>query len=668
MTNRRLDRTTWILAAVAVFVIYGTLLLLRPAYFLRDDNATFFLPQYVFNARAVAEDGRLPLVNFHQYLGTPYLANGQSAVLYPGIYLAVGCAEILFGDPRHTMDILALLHLTAAAAAMALLLRALGTSRWVAGLGGVLWATFPFLPEVGRNWIIVTYTAMILPLLLLCLERLIRSPTIFRAATLAAVMTLYLFQGYVQYPLLASLLNGVYLIARWILDHDARTLWRAQLTALAAAFVGTLFLTAPLLLPMLQAKTVSSYRTGPLSYDEFLSNAMPLDAFFKAQIFHMAPQVIHQSNGSIFYVGAPILLALLAVFLFRRQPEAAPFLAAGCAAAVAFLCTTQAYGLVYGVPLLSSFRWPFKSFLLFLAFATVAAAGTCDLLRRRRPRLGTALVLLFFGGAIATNLAVIFNPKNDLPFGPNGLERDVADLVAETHARLPLAEDGRVVSLWLSPGEPRISRFLVFNFSTLAQTYHLGGYDPLVSRQHRKLAMGLEFSNIFRWGLTRKALDHLSAWSVRYLLVPEDDRLRPLLTAWPRLRLLSTKDGFEVWENPAALPIASFIEDPYHPVPHIWSTNEIRVYPQGQSGALRLTLASLPEYRASVDGRPATLAEDPRQRLVVNVPPGTEEVVVLYVSSRFRLGTGLALIAVLTFCAAWYRLKQGHREHRPSRI
>jgi len=660
MGNRRLDLTVCTLAAVAVLVIYGILTMLRSAYFLRDDNATFFLPQYVFNARAVATDGRLPLVNFHQYLGTPYLANGQSAVLYPGVYLAVGCAKFLFGDTRHTMDVLALLHLAAAAAAMALLLQGFGTSRWIAGLGGVLWATFPFVPEVGRNWIIVTYTAMILPLQLLCLERLIRGPTVSRAATLAAVMALYLYQGYVQYPLLVALLDGVYLSARWILDHDARQRFRAQLVALSAATVGSLLLAAPLLLPMLQAKTASVYRTGTLSYAEFLSNTMPLDAFWKAQALHMEPRVIHQSNGSVFFVGVPILLALISVFLFRRHPAAAPFLATGCAAVVAFLSSTQAYGVVYGVPLLSSFRWPFKSFLLFLGFATVAAAGTCELLKRRQPRWGAALVLVLFGGSIATNLAVIFDPKNDLPFGPNGLERDVAELVADTHARLPHAEEGRVVSLWLSPGEPRISRFLVFNFSTLAQTYHLGGYDPLVSRQHLELAMGLEFSNIFRWSLTPKALDHLSAWSVRYLLVPEDDRLRPLLTAWPQLRLLSAGDGFEVWENPAALPIAAFIEDPYRRVQHIWGTNEIRLFPQGQGGALRLTLAPLPGYQASVDGRPATLAEDPRQRLVVNVPPGTEEVVVRYINPPFRLGIGLALLAVLTFFAAWYRLEQ-HR-------
>ena len=94
-----------------------------PSYFLWDDNATFFLPQYAFNWRTLAEHGELPLVSFHQYLGYLYHGSGQSAVLYPVVYLAAGLSQALLGDLRHTMDVLATLHLAAGALAMSVLLR-----------------------------------------------------------------------------------------------------------------------------------------------------------------------------------------------------------------------------------------------------------------------------------------------------------------------------------------------------------------------------------------------------------------------------------------------------------------------------------------------------------------------------------------------------------------
>ena len=42
-------------------------------FFLVGDNVTYFLPSYVYNWRAVIEQGTIPLINFHQFLGQTYL-------------------------------------------------------------------------------------------------------------------------------------------------------------------------------------------------------------------------------------------------------------------------------------------------------------------------------------------------------------------------------------------------------------------------------------------------------------------------------------------------------------------------------------------------------------------------------------------------------------------
>lgn len=632
-----------------------------PSYFLWDDNSSFFLPQYAFNWRTLVAHGELPLVNFHQYLGYLYHGSGQSAVLYPVVYLAAGIAQGLLGDLRHTMDVLAALHLVGGALAMSVLLRnQLGVQRWIAVGGGLLWVTFPFLAQVGRNWIVVTYSALILPLNLLALEGLVRRPSPARIAALAAVKALYFYQGYVQYPVLAALLDLFYLGARWLLDSEVRRLWRRAAGAYAAAILGCGLLAAPVLLPMLEAKSLSAYRTGSLSFAEFISNAMPLESFFAAQLLRPTGPVIHQAGASIFYVGAPCLLALVLLLLpsLRGRSGAGPFAAAGLVALIALLFSTRAYGMAYWLPLLSSFRWPFKFFLLFLFFTTVAVAGTCELVRRRRPRDGYWLAALLLTVAIVTNLAVLFDPANDRPFGPNRFHGTVEELVTETAERLGDPAAGRVVSLWLTPNEPRIARYLIFNFASLANAYHLGGYDPLIARSRLELAMGLEFSNIFRWDLDPRALEHLSSWSVRYLLVPAREELRSKIEALPLLQRISSRDGIDVWENPAAWPFAAFVDSPYQGLETRFLANEVRISTSGRSGPIRITLAPLASYRAYADGRPVPLAETPSRHLVVEAPPESREIRIRFEDSGIRLGTALALLALLGFGGWIYRAKR----------
>ena len=649
-------------SALTALALYGLLLGQRPGYFAWDDNVGFFLPQYVYNARALSEHGRLPLLNFHQYLGHRHLASGQSAVLYPPVYGAVWTAEVVFGDVRHTMDLLALFHLAAAAGAMTLLLLQLSIRKRLAFWGGLLWVTFPFVPEVGRNWIVVTGTAFFLPLEIFLLERLIRRPGAGRGVALALAKTLFFLQGYVQYVVMVTLAEGVYLLLRWTFDGQARELWRDHLRALIPAALGSLALGAPLLLPMLESKALSAYRTGQLSFEEFLSNTMPWRVFGQAQWLEMAPEVIHQGNGSVFFVGLPFLLSLGVLPFLRgrgaeRADEAgfwAPPLAALGTSLLFLLASSRFWGVVYTVPVLSSFRWPFKHFLLFLGFGTVAALACGEILLRRSPKAGSFLVPGMLLLAITIHIGVLLDPANDRPFGPSRLEEDVQVLVEETRERLGDPEAGRVISLWLLPNAPHISRYLVFNFATLARAHHLGGYDPLVARWNLDLAMNLEFSNIFRWSLERESLDHLSAWSVRYFLIPEEERLQGLLEAFPQLRRRSSKNGIEVWENPAAVPFAALADAPYDALEVRWGIDEVRIRTEGRGGDLRLTLLPWPGYEAEADGRSVELVMDSRQRLVARVPSGTEEVVQRGRDPRFRIGLALAFVAILAFYA-WVR-------------
>ena len=55
--------------------------------------------------------GELAQYNFHQFLGYPFLAAGQTGVLYPLNYLAVFLSRMLLGHSFLAVDLLVVMHL-----------------------------------------------------------------------------------------------------------------------------------------------------------------------------------------------------------------------------------------------------------------------------------------------------------------------------------------------------------------------------------------------------------------------------------------------------------------------------------------------------------------------------------------------------------------------------
>ena len=86
----------------------------RPCFFLHDDNATWFTGAYAHDFRVLTETGRVAEVNYYQYGGEPFLEQGQTAVLYPPVYLGAALARWVSGDLRWTIEWIAAEHLSIA--------------------------------------------------------------------------------------------------------------------------------------------------------------------------------------------------------------------------------------------------------------------------------------------------------------------------------------------------------------------------------------------------------------------------------------------------------------------------------------------------------------------------------------------------------------------------
>lgn len=650
-------------AALLAFCALLALLLLQllePFFFLRDDNATHFLAAYTYAYDALVGAGELPLVNQHQFLGHTFLASGQTGVLHAGLYPATALWRAAGGDARGIVDLLATLHLALGGAGMLLLLRSLGVRRSLAFPLALGWALFPFGVLVARSWVFVTYVMAYLPWNTWLLLRFLERPTARRGALLALVKTLFLLTGYVQYMVIASFFELAFLALRFFLERRGGR-WRREAAAIAAIFGLTALLSAPLLVPLWNAKQASAERAGRISTETALSFALGPADFARAQLLYPREGALFRfGSGAAFYLGLPVLLAL-GVAARRRRELGSTQLAALGAGLFALAMSTLLYFLLYLTPLFASLRWPFKNFPVAGFFLLLAAAGGAGLFAAggpRKARLAAALLWL----NVALQLTLFLVPAWRQPFGPHRFDRPVEQL-RESPLMRAIGEDGRAIAL-IAPQDPPMAPApirLGFLYATLAGKYHLAGYDPLLAQLNHELApptsanTELLFSPA-AWPSIRSSLE---ARSGRYLLVAADSALRPALAADPAVRLLAESEGTLVFELKSALPIVLRLEDGA-PLPFRWKVGglELDLPADFPGGHLLMNLAALPGYALRLDGEELGPPQVAEKRLVAAVPPGAHHLELRYADAGFAAGRALALGGLLLL---WLALRAERR-------
>jgi hypothetical protein len=380
---------------------------------LQWDGMAEFYPWRLHAARSFAA-GLIPLWNPYALCGTPFLANSQSAPLYPLhllYYLPLGVSVAA------RMGWLAFLHLSLAGAFTYLLARDLGARPVAALCGGaafqlsgfaVAWLELPSFISVSC-WI---------PLVLLCLGRALRHRSGRWTAAAGAVVGLMLLAGHLQVAFYGLLAAGIL----WLWEAAPR--WRQSRALLRSAGVGLAVLAlgfalaAPQFLPSTELSRMSHRAGAPTAagYAGYVGLAMPpqnwitllapdyyglpLRGNFWGMWSYGPPNVMEYAG----HVGAAaLLLALLGLCLGRRVTPRVWLLAALALVALLLAAGSPLCAIFYfGVPGFAQSGSPARALVLFcLAQALLAALGVEVLLRRAEerwnsvlPPLALALVLL----------------------------------------------------------------------------------------------------------------------------------------------------------------------------------------------------------------------------------------------------------------------------------
>jgi len=238
------------------------------------DGMAEFYPWRLFYARTLHQGG-LPLWNPYQFCGTLFLANGQSAVLYPFNLLFVLLPVV------RAFGVSVWLHLVLTGLLMYGFLRsgAVGTSRLAALTGSVVWQLSTW--QVG--WLALPTFLCVsawLPLTLWLTYRLVVRPGAGRATALGLALGLTILAGHLQIALYGFLLTSAYalfLLVRAVRIDKAKT--GPILGCFALALIVMAGTCAPQMLPTLELSRVS-HRSGAVAswetYQAYVRLALPL--------------------------------------------------------------------------------------------------------------------------------------------------------------------------------------------------------------------------------------------------------------------------------------------------------------------------------------------------------------------------------------------------------
>jgi len=653
-----------LLATLATSALLLVLLEFRsPFYFLQDDSVEYYLPLYYHDWRSLLH-GHLAFYNFHIYAGIPHASLGQAAVFYLPQYIAMFFSEVIWGHPFATVDIMAFMHGLIAVAGVYVLLRCLGTSSSVAAFGA-LTAFSGFFVWVGRMWPIALMLCAWFPWMVWASLRYLEKPSAARAGWLMFFRLGLLYGGNPQFFVLAMIFEHLF-----ALGHSAairKRGWRLRCLGYLALDVPTALLGLPFLLPMWVQVGQSLERSKPLSYAEFSSLRISPVFWLMGQLFvfikiHLPKDIIiARSIPYLSYIGyLPAVLPLGAGVLWKKRPGCRPWLiACGVCFVIALLWCWNVLGpLIYHLPVLNRFRWPFKLIYFAGFFQCLAAALVLTLFNRRWQRVAIAVFLL--------NWIVVFC------FLPNHAWRTRK---YDVPIRSPWAEcvkDGRYLVISRSPVTFVSNEYLERNFSDYWGTDNLLGYEPLVPRVNATVLLGRPMTYLERFAgsyggvVDQPLLTHLKTWSVKYVLLGPTRAFNSGKLAAAGFQKQAEKQGWTLWKDPNALPRvrwsnASGSSSPSAGIRWVEHVNSIDVYlSQWPGQQLIFAFAADHGLETCLSGHCSPVSNSSDGLIRVNVPPGTRHVRLVYHNAFFLPSAIIALMTLIGYGLLLFRSRRAN--------
>ncbi len=659
------------------------------------DGVAQFYPWRELTHRSFSEHGEFPLWNPHQFCGTPFVGNGQSALFYPPHWL------LAWLDTGRAMSLLNALHYFLAALFTFLLIRVLGAGTASAALGAVTYAFGGFMVTWTELPSLIE-TAIWLPAGLLGVELIFRRRPLVGGLVLAMALGFSLLAGHFQiaaYVWMAALGSGMVHLIYWLVAQRRNVRERefarqeaGPVVALLVAFVLGLGLGAVQLLPTLELGGMSPRGSGTVSANGFqfhLARAMlPVEllTIFDPDIIgspatmdYPAHRISYSEHCAYIGIAAAIgvLLALIVgyrrkiVWLFAAMGGLALWAAAGGWPAYIYYFCIPKVGLAGGFSRLLS--------VFTLCAAVLGGLGCQEIYKRiERSTSGGALRAELWAWAIvglallqAVPWAYRFNPRT--PAAELYPRTELIDKIIE------VAGESRVLAItdphkWTLYDLPQA--MLPPNSATVYGYYSINGYDSLFTKTYR------EFANEVQQGIASPAangnmvlVSQLSGNAVGcgYYVSAEPLLSDEELTRSKRFDLVESGPEGYVYRDAMALPYARWrtAKDAHSQALDLEAADARRstanrIYvllcPE-EASTLELAEGYYPGWIACVTGGLQRPRLSGASFMSVDVPGACQSVELIYYPASVVVGGFFTLLALMMIVMVWAAVKIKRQRH-----
>ena len=647
--------TPLLLALGALVLLFFVMESARPCYFLNDDNADWFIGAYVHDYRVLSETGRLAEVNYFQHGGEPFVEQGQTAVLYPPVYLAVFCAKNFSGDLRWSLEWMALINLAVGLAGFYSWLQQGGVAPWHAAIAGLAWAFNPFVLIIAESWIFTTHVAAWLPWVFWSVDRLLARPSASSAFYLGISTSLLLLQGYVQYFAYAMLFLVIYAIFQFA---TRREVWRLAVAyRLFLSMLVFTILALPLLLPMQNVVNSSAMRSAPQPIDAALYYSVaPLD-IVTAQVLDFNRWIVFGASAAILYCPAVLLVPVVVIRLFYADRATRWRLAALLVlGALAITFTTNAHWLLLQLPVYNRFRWPFKMFL-FADFFFLAALAWSASSWTKPPASHPGW------GRIAAGICVVvvMLANLDIALAYHDEDRLSWTDLSPTLEPLPRGLDrrfGRVITVSDDDvDQPLAGYFYTRAYATFFGFPSIGGYNPLVRGDILSYSLNIDYPNVCTDKITPDYVNGAEAKCVRYWIFNAHSSHYAEAKKIPQFRVVQAGPERVILEDEHAAPLVCSDGNPSVPRLFNYAGNSLLIPLEQMASPVSVSVAPTDGWWYRIDGGNWQRAIRQDERLIIPISASDQKLEVTFFDPRFwlalKVSFGLAVVLAALLIRDW---------------
>lgn len=662
-----------------VFLVLTVLLFIEykhPYFFLQDDNRDSYLPYFVHNYESIL-NGELPLYNFHQFLGIPSLAIGQTAALYPITYFSVFLSKFILGHYFAAIDIQVIIHLLIGAIGFYKFIRFFENDYKVAFFGGLTWPLSSFVIYVSNSWVVVAAAAAYFPWMLLFSFSLYKKPALKTTIYAVLVRLLLFYAGHVQYFIYSVIFEFITAICNVIYDApigEKRVNVLRFLKTYVESYLYVFIFSLPLLLPMWHLTSISYQRSEKLPFEAFVGEYFPIDQLIKG-LFYPFLQVdenvefSYRNMLNLSHIGY-ITIIFLAIGLIEKYITKSKKIKRNSISLsvfiipmlIALLWSTNWIfnAVIYSIPILNRFRWPFK-LAFFFDFYLIVIAALClsnfikQLLWRK---IAENILFCLIIGIQILNFIFLYTGHPYKDFG-------------EHHAdKLPLEEKlkdkltgGRIISLgfdiWNHTPQNNTDYLTAptmgFSYATLWGLDYFAGYEVLITQESLDASLGLNFTAIVKENDPIQ-VDYFRKAAVKWYIVPKSkvDKYSKKLNAYGIVKKYEDEYRVVFYDEKAYPMVFNSKGKQVESDDYKVTTNNIELSVDLQEpDSIIFNNMYNNFFEGYIDGKKAQLTAINSINFCISVPEGKHKILIKYMDTYLIAGIYCVIIFLILLGIVW---------------